>query len=111
VDSSWHVVLRDISIMLAAGSVMAAAAFAVVVLWQLYRLAIELQDESAPILDAVRQTAETVQNTAGFVGQQSVPPAVRMAGLSAGAVRVSRELNRFYRGLRHTEPPRARLEG
>jgi hypothetical protein len=111
VDGSWHVVLRDIFLILAAGSVMATALFAALVLWQLYRLAIEIQDESEPIVDAVRQTAETVQYTAQFVSRRSVPPAFSAAGLGAGAMRVMQELTRFYRGLHRDETPRARLEG
>ena len=109
-DGAWHVVLRDILVILAAGSVVTAAVFTVLVLWQLYRLAIELQDESAPIVESVRLTAETVQDTALFVRQRAVPPAISATGFSVGAVRIYREMSRFYRGLRRDETPRARLD-
>lgn len=110
-DGSWHVVLRDVLVILAAGSVVTAAVFTMLVLWQLYRLAIELQDEAAPIVDAMRITAETVQDTASFVRSNAVPPAISATGFSIGAVRTYRELSRFFKGLRRDDSPRARLEG
>jgi hypothetical protein len=103
-EGSWHVVLRDILVILAAASVISVSLFAALVAWQLYRLAIEMREEAQPIIDSVEITAKTVQGTAEFVGDNTVPPAVTAVGFSAGAFSVYRQLERFYRGLRTPAP-------
>jgi hypothetical protein len=103
-SDTWHVVLRDIMIMLAAGSLITFLRFAIIAIWQLYRLAIEVRDESEPIVTAVLDTAESVRGAARFVTDHSLPPAVTGVGMSAGAVRAYRGLTSFYRGLRSGPP-------
>lgn len=97
---TWHIVLRDIMVILAAGAVISFSLFAALVLWQLYRLAIELREEGQPIVQAVLDTAETVRGAAHFVGERAVPPAVTSVGLTAGVFRVYQQLSHFYTGLR-----------
>ena len=108
-DDSWHVVLRDIMIILAGGALFMTSVFTAMVGWQLYKLALELRAESESIVDVVRQTAETVQNTAELMAERTVPPAIAATGFGVGAARVMRELSRFYRGLRGTDATTARL--
>lgn len=100
VDGAWHIVLRDIMVILAAASVVVFMLVAVLVLWQLYRLAVELRRDAQPVLGAVRDTVETVRGTAHFVSRSAVPPAVTGVGLGLGALRVIQQLGGFYRGLR-----------
>lgn len=97
---TWHVVLRDIMIILAAGSVISFMVFAAVAAWQLYRLFLELRDESQPIVESVLATAESVRGAAHFVSSHTLPPAVTGVGLSAGALRAYKGATMFYRGLR-----------
>lgn len=103
-EGSWHVVLRDILVILAAASVLSTSVFICLVLWQLYRLAIEMREEAQPIIDSVETTAKTVQGTAEFVGDRTVPPAVTAVGFSASAFSVYRQLQIFYRGIRTPAP-------
>jgi len=104
---TWHVVLRDIMIILAAASVVSFTLFTGLVLWQVYRLAIETRDETQPLLDTIRETADSLRATAQFVGQRSVPPALTAVGFTSGAVHLYQDLTRFYRGLRRPDggPP------
>lgn len=102
-EGSWYVVLRDIVVILAGASVVTTSVFAGLVVWQLYRLFKEFRAEAQPILDSVRETADTVQGTTTFVSQHAVPPAATAAGLTAGAVSVYRQLDQFYRGLRRDD--------
>ena len=98
--ASWHVVLRDTLVILAAASVIAMSAFVVLVVWQVYRLAIEMREEAQPIIESVESTAQTVQGTTEFVSSQTVPKAVTAVGFGASAVSVFSQLQQFYRGLR-----------
>ena len=50
-DSSWHVVLRDITVILAASAVILTTIFTVLVFYQLYKLGRVLHEEVQPISD------------------------------------------------------------
>jgi archaellum component FlaG (FlaF/FlaG flagellin family) len=103
-EGSWHAVLRDIMVILAAASVISTALFAGLVAWQLYRLAKEMRDEAQPIIDSVETTAKTVQGTAEFVNHRTVPPVVTAVGLGSTVFSVYRQLQMFYRGIRTPVP-------
>jgi len=104
-DGSWHVVLRDILVILAAAAVITMSAVTVLVGWQLWRLGKELKAELQPILDSVQHTADTVQDTASFMGQRAIPPTANAVGLTTGAVRLYRSLETFYQGMRRDDEP------
>jgi Zn-dependent membrane protease YugP len=97
VDSSWHVYLRDILVIAAAAALIGVSVMAALVVWQLYRLAVEFRDEVKPILESVQETADTVRETAEFMGGRVVSPAVSAMGAAAGARTFVQLLRQFYK--------------
>ncbi len=63
----WYVVLRDITVILAAASLVLSSIFLSIVGWQLWRLGKELRDEAHPIVGAVQELTTTVGDTATFL--------------------------------------------
>jgi hypothetical protein len=92
---TWSVA-REIAVILAATALILVSIMTGLVLWQLIRLAREVRDQVKPILDSLQQTAETVRDTAGFVGGRVVSPAVTVVGAAAGARSVMQLLRQFY---------------
>lgn len=109
-DGSWHVVLRDILVILAAASVVTVSVFTGLVLWQVYRIALEMREEAQPLIESVESTAKTIQGTADFVSDRTVPPAVSAVGFGAAAFSVYGHLQQFYTGLRSTQPAKTKIE-
>jgi len=105
----WYVVLRDITVILAAASMVLASLFLGVVGWQLWRLGRELRDEAHPLVGSVQEIADTVRDTATFVKGRvtSLPQLGGGGGATEGSATASaglggtvRQLQRFYRGTR-----------
>ena len=104
----WYVVLRDITVILAAASMVLASLFLGLVGWQLWRLARDLRDEAHPVVGSVQEIAVAVRDTATFVkGRVSTLPQLGSGGgggadATAGTKRggTVRQLQRFYRGTR-----------
>lgn len=91
-DASWHAVMRDILIILAALSLTLAGVFGGLVMWQLYRIGRALQREAQPVIDTAFETVATVRDTSAFMGERlkHVPlpqrsPAGEEAGTAAPA--------------------------
>jgi hypothetical protein len=76
--------LKNLAIvLLALESIVVTALLAVVVLL-LARLVGMLQDEIAPVLKSVQQTASTVRGTTAFVSDTFVSPLIQMASVLSG---------------------------
>lgn len=102
-DNAWHVVLRDIMVILAASSLVLVSVFAALVVWRLYRLGRVLHADLQPVIASLRQTADTVRDATSFTSGRAVSPAVGVIGAASGAFEVVRLLKQFYRGLRRDE--------
>lgn len=79
-DASWHAVMRDILIILAALTFTLSCVFGGLVMWQLYRLGRALQRDAQPVIDTALETVATVRDTSSFMSERvrSVPlPAKR----------------------------------
>jgi hypothetical protein len=101
VEGAWYVILRDIMIILAAAALVLMSLFAVVVLWQLYRLGKELSAEVQPVIESMQETTETVKGTAGFMSDRMSSPASSVVSVSAS----SYGLVGYLRSLRRAPPP------
>ena len=112
-DASWHAVMRDILIILAALTFTLSCVFGALVAWQLYRLGRALQRDAQPVLDSALETVATVRDTSSFMSERirSVPlparrpaspaakPAVKPAANPGDAPATGRRgLGRFFRG-------------
>jgi hypothetical protein len=106
-EGAWHVVLRDILVILAAAAVTLTSLLGAVLGWRLYRLARELQADLQPIIEAAQETADTVRGTAGFVSDRMVAPATTAAASAAGLYSMFRLLGEFYA---HSKRPGDREE-
>lgn len=95
--NAWHVVLRDIMIMLAAASVIVSSVFVALIAWRLYRLSREMQHDFEPIVASMQETADTMRDTSEFVGSGAVSPAVSVIGVASGIQHVVRAVQRFTR--------------
>ena len=87
-DATWHAVLRDILIVLAALTLTLSCLFGGLAMWQLYRLGRALQRDAKPVIDTAFETVATVRDTAAFMGERlkAVPlPPRRPADPSAAA--------------------------
>ena len=110
-DASWHAVMRDILIILAALTFTLSCVFGALVAWQLYRLGRALKRDAQPVLDSALETVATVRDTSSFMSERirSVPlPARRPASPASQASPAAnpgdapatgrRGLGRFFRG-------------
>lgn len=114
-DASWHAVMRDILIVLAAFTFTLSCVFGGLVMWQLYRLGRALQRDVQPVIDTALETVATVRDTSTFMSERvrSVPlPAKRPpsagpnagdgspAGAARGAAGMAGAVQRLFRGRR-----------
>lgn len=106
--NAWHVVLRDITIILAAAALILVTIFLAMVAWQLYKLAKEVHADSSPLLDAVTATALTIRDTVDYVNARVVLPAADTAGEAVELRNVARsgplgQLRYFGKGMRKAQ--------
>lgn len=104
-DASWHAVMRDILIVLAALTFTLSCVFGALVVWQLYRLGRALRRDVQPVLDTALETVATVRDTSSFLGERvrsmplparrPAPPAPQTGDAPATG---GRGLGRFFRG-------------
>lgn len=85
-DATWHAVLRDILIVLAALTLTLSCLFGGLAMWQLYRLGRALQRDAQPVIDTAFETVATVRDTTAFMGERlkSVPLPPRRTADDAG---------------------------
>lgn len=103
-ETSFSVILRDITIILAATALIAMSLFGVLVAWQLYRLGREMHAEVQPILESVQGTSETLRGTAEFVGQRVTGRVSSLVGLYYAFRGTLQLLREFLQGLRREAP-------
>ena len=93
-------VVRDIMVILAALALVCLSGFGAWAVWQLYRLARELQAELRPILDSLHGTSESVRGVTAFVNQQMVSPTTGAISLGFAARGLLQLAGQFYGELR-----------
>ncbi|MCB0217351.1 MAG: hypothetical protein H6648_10995 [Caldilineae bacterium] len=93
-------VVRDIMVILAALALVCLSGFGAWTVWQLYRLARELQAELRPILDSLHGTSESVRGVTTFVNRQMVSPTSGAISLGFAARGLLQLAGQFYGELR-----------
>lgn len=83
-DYAWTVYVRDVFVILAAAALILVCGYLGLVAWQVYRLARELGTEIQPILASAQRSAETVENTAGFLASRYTTPAAAASNTALG---------------------------
>jgi hypothetical protein len=99
-DYTWTAYLRDIFVILAAAGLILACGYAALVAWQVYRMAQALSVELEPILSSAQQSAQTVENTAGFLANRFTTPANAATNTALGMF----GLFQLYRQARQAAP-------
>jgi hypothetical protein len=99
-DYTWTAYVRDIFIILAAGTLVLASLYVGLVAWQVYRMAESLGTELRPILDSVENSARTVESTTDFLAGRFSSPANAAANSALGML----GLYHLYRQARATPP-------
>lgn len=99
-DYTWTAYLRDIFVILAAAGLILACGYAALVAWQVYRFAKDLSVQLEPILISAQQSAQTVENTAGFLSNRFTTPANAATNTALGMF----GLFQLYRQARQSAP-------
>lgn len=76
--------IRDIFIIVLAFESLLIGATLVILIMQLALLTNLIQNEVRPILDASKDTIQTVKGTSKFISEKAVTPIISVAGLLAG---------------------------
>jgi hypothetical protein len=99
-EYTWTAYLRDIFVILAAAGLILACGYAALVAWQVYKFARALSVELEPILISAQQSAQTVENTAGFMANRFTTPANTATNTALGMF----GLFQLYRQARQSPP-------
>jgi hypothetical protein len=115
----WFVILRDFTVILAAAAVIVVSAFTAMVVWRLYKLALQVRAEMEPIMESMGRTAETVETSGAFMSGQKLrgpaltgglplerrmPSPVAAFGLAAGAFQLFNMARELQRGASGAAP-------
>jgi hypothetical protein len=76
--------VRDIAIIILAIESIVIGAVLTLLLWQLRRLTVLLQEQLEPMLDSMQKTLGTVKGTTSLVSETIVSPAVKISGFATG---------------------------
>ena len=76
--------LRDLAIVILALESIAIGVLLMLLLWQVRRLTILLEQEVKPILDSLQETIGTVKGATLLVSETIVSPAIRIGGFASG---------------------------
>ena len=99
-------ITRDIAIVFVAVETFVIGLVMILLLFQVQALIRVLQDEIEPLLHSVNDTASTVRGTTDFVSQSVVSPIIKLAGFTAAAHQVTRNVTSVLGGLRSQAHPK-----
>ena len=81
--------VRDVSLVVLAVATFAALGFLSYAVFVLISLALQVKKEITPVLDSLRDTTDTVRETAKVTSELTVAPGVRAASMVMGAAQVA----------------------
>ncbi len=93
--------IRDIFIILLAMEFVLVIIALAILIMQVARLIVMLQNEIKPIMQDTRETVDTAKGTAQFVGQNVTRPVINTSAFLAGAFAFMREVGGIRRAIRH----------